>query len=387
MWRGQRLVWSSSVLVILWLCRLPALSVEFELQGVYEVAREVSVSPDTVRKLRELAARMQPGEASPRITPEVMAAYEQENRTRISGNATFAPEPELKREFTFYVRGKAWLAKCYAPNRPTKTLWEIGSTGDGQIFSSLIGLGSKQGLARNRPLVPHSLDEEGVPILWLFVLGADYLKSVTNQMVWPMHRPYAKADDPALDAREKAFWAMETWNKQPWLKSLAFPGPQGWTNAYYQVVGWTNAGRLWYPRDFYAELRTEPRWTPQGKIIKPTKRWSFTITNALETCTRKDLLPTVYPTMTVSDMRVKQPPAYANNTNGVRKAYQLTEAKWETSMDRAQAKVDGRSRWREWLWPAALVAVAGLGGAVWWLRRKGRAGALPVNSGEPPSSV
>ena len=362
---------------------------EFELRGYYEVSRRTAGSPEPVQKLRELAERMYPGEKTPKITKEVIEAFQKAGGPNLLVEDSLYSEAELRREFTFYVRGKAWLAECYAPNSPSKYRWEIGSTGDGQVFSTgrSDAYGSKQGAARARPLVPHSVEESGVPLLWLFALGADYLKAVTNEMVWPMHVLYYHAEAAGLDKREQATWEVVDWGKHTWVKRLAFPGAQGWTNAFYEVRGWTNEGRLHYPREFYVETRTQPRMTQAGKIIQPLRRWSFTITNAVATCNRKNLLPTAYPGMTVVDMRVKQPAAYANNTNRVRKAYQLTEGKWETSVPRAQAKMDGRPYRPWWHWVlGSVAAVVLLSSAVTWLRWRARP-CVPPRWQPPPADA
>ena len=371
--------------LLLWACNLSAS--EFELRGYYEVMRRAPDSPDAFRKLRELAERMNPGEKPPKITQAVIEAFKKAGgRDPLAEDSLYA-EREWKREFTLYVRGKSWLVATYGLDSPPKFRWEIGSAGDGQVFSSggSETYGGKQGEVRLRPSEPHSLEESGVPILWLFALGPQYLKTVTNGMVWPMHELSGRAEDPNLDKRQKATWETVDWGKQTWLKRIAFQGPQGWTNGYYEVRGWTNEGNLWYPREFYAEMRTQPRSSPAGNFIQPVQRWEFIVTNALETCTRKDLLPTAHPGMSVFDNRVKQPPGFGKGTNQVLKGYQLTAPKWEPSLGKAQARVDGKPYRSRGRWIAAAVgAVVLLGGAVWWLRRRWRRPFTPVR---PPADV
>lgn len=358
--------------LLLWAGVFRLSGAEFELQGYMEVAKEVSVSPQVVRGLQALAAQLQPNEPSPRITKAVIEAYEQQHRTRVFGNATFTPQPESMRQFTIYVRGPAWLVKSYAPETQQKALRETGSSGDGQVFSSLLSVGnSSQGIVHLRPLVPHSMRDEGVSILWMFCKGGDYLNALTNQLVWPMHINHVRGDDPVLDLREQAHWELEPFRNNRWVKRLEFFGSPSWTNAYYEVIRWTNSGGYMWPQEFYAEMRSQPRLTREGFEQHSVRRWMFTVTNAMPNCTRRDLTPTVYPKMSVFDTRVKQPEAYANNTNGVRKGYVLTEKKWEKSVASAQARVDGRPVRVWWHWAGGAVLATGLVLVpVFWQRKK-----------------
>lgn len=357
-------------------CTANTAPVEYELSGRYEVHAKGGGSLSRAERLKAFVIERTPPGQTPRMTGELGAEFNRihgaaENQLQSKGAAA-------SREFKIWVRDNAWCIHTRRAASGTNVGWEHGTV-DGKEFhmSLLTDGGGAQGWAFHRPWgVPHSLADEGVPMLWMMTASAGFFETNSGGLLWPAHVKISLTGDKeqTQDHRQPGRWTLR--GSRPELpNAIAFLDERQRTNASYVVTGLTNVGRLLLPTGFIFEQIGQPSYVNGQYQPNILERLVVTFTNFAATCSRKDLRPRVHPNMSVVDFRVKQPEAYAN-TNRM-KGYVLNpEQKWPTKTT-AQAKVDGRSRWREWLWPAALVAVAGLGGAVWWLRRKGRTGAGP----------
>lgn len=361
-----------------------AAPVEYELSGSYEMLAKGSGQFAAVQRMKAFVAERTPPGETPRLNEALIKEYR-----KLHGDKEDQMQPKGAREIKIWVRDNAWCIHTRGAASAPAVGWEHGSV-DGKEFqmSLLTDGGGAQGWAFHRPWgAPHSLADEGVPMLWMMTASAGYFETLTNSLIWPAHMKISQSSDKEQkqDFRQPGAWKLR--ESKPRLPSVItfHGGPQQLTNATYEVTGLTNVGKLLLPTGFIWENLGMPSRVNSAWVPNVRERMVVRFTNFSAVCTRKDLHPRVHPNMSVVDYRVQQPAEYAN-TNRMKGYVLSAEQKWPTK-NTAQAKVDGRSQWREWLWAAALVAVAGLGGAVWWLRRKGRSTAPPSEPDEPTSSV
>ena len=350
----------------------PAVSaIEYEIAGEYSFQKRMYFKPEVLKQYDDFVKEQTPPGQPGKRSPEMLAKFEQARGIKVYGDLGLQPVPRSRRKFHLYVREQAWLLRLESPDGIPPLVCEISCSGTREILQSARTTnGSAGGIVYLRA-VPHSfINETGPAMLWMLCASTRYLDSLTNHLVWPVHRVYAEdlAGDPNLDAREPAL--LERVLTTPRLPSyLGFYNVTNkFTNAIYAATAWTNVGNLTLPTACYWERLNPPRYVNGKAEHSPLDRMEVTVSMVSASCSRKDLKPTVYAGMGVADYRVKQPEPYATVTNGIRKGYGLTGKQW-VSQAEAQDLVDGRKR-RPWYWVVAAAAtVCVFGIVVWWLRR------------------
>lgn len=349
-----------------------ASSIEYEIAGEYSFQKRMFFNPQVLKQYDDFVKEQTPPGQPAKRSPEMLAKFERARGIKVYGDLGMLSNGYSRRKFHLYVRDRAWLLRLEAPEMPLPYVCEIGGASDTReiLHSRRSTNGIASGMIYLRTM-PHSfVSENGAPMIWMMCASSLYLESLTNNLVWPVHHPYAEvlAGDPNLDARQ---WAMlERVETIPRLPSyLGFYNVTNkYTNAVYMATAWTNVGKLTLPTAFYWERLNPPRYASDRPQDDPIERMDAKVTFVSSSCSRKDLKPTVYPGMGISDRRVNQPAGYATVGNTVRKGYVLTGKKW-VSQAEAQDLVDGRKR-RPWHWVAAAAGtVCGFGIVVWWLRR------------------
>ena len=375
---------------IAWFCLTCwATAVEYELSGSYEYFGRRQDATELARQREFVKERTPPGQP-PRMTFPLKGAYEKRYGP-LSALVLGEPRPlgeTFNREFKVWVRGNAWCIHTRQAGSGPKTGWEHGSLDGKEFYMSLLsvaGLAMGSVSYRSGP-VPHTLSDDGVPMVWMMTASGGYFDTLTNQLIWPAHTKYflRNDEDRARDYRQAGSWVRR--DGIPGLPmAIAFLDAKGVTNAFYRASGFREVDGLSLPSGFIWERYGGLAPDGDDFVIRTDERIVARITNFVGHCSRKDLRPRALPNMSVADYRVKQPtnqtaavttnPAVSVSTKG----YVVRDGKWPTTA-KAQDLVDGRKRTpKDWIWAAALAVVL-LGGAVWWLRRRARRAA----SASPP---
>ena len=382
---------------IAWFCLTCwATAVEYELSGSYEYFGRRQDATELARQREFVKERTSPGQP-PRMTFQLKGAYEKRYGPL---SALVMGEPRalgeaFNREFKVWVRGNAWCIHTRLPGSTPKTGWEHGSLDGREFFMSLLTTnGGAMGIVSYRSgTVPHSLSDDGVPMVWMMTASGRYFDTLTNQLIWPAHTKHIlrNDEDRARDYRQPGSWVRR--DGKPGLPmAIAFLDAKGVTNAFYRATGFRVVDGLSLPSGFIWERYGGLAPDGDDFVIRTDERIVARITNFVGHCSRKDLRPRVLPNMSVADYRVKQPTnqTAAVTTNPVvavgTKGYVVRDGKWPTTA-KAQDLLDGRKRRpKDWIWAAVLAAVV-LGGAVGWLRWRARRVPPPQPPPPPPTDA
>lgn len=348
-----------------------ARALEYEVAGEYSFQKRMFFKPEVLKQYDEFVKQQTaPGE-TPKRSRELQAEFERLRGVKVHEDQGMQPMAASRRKFHLFVRDQAWLMRIEAPEAPLPYVVELGSSGTREIYQSFRSTNGATAGSVYLRTVPHSfVGEVGPAIVWMMCASSHYLDGLTNNLVWPVHHPYANAiaSSTNFDASQPArLERVETIPRLPSRLSF-FDSFQKLTNVVYATTGWTNVGKLTLPTAFYWEKSNGIRHVDGKPQNFTVERMDVTVRMVSPSCSRKDLKPTVYAGMGVGDRRLKQPEEYVRMSNGLHKGYILSGKKW-VSQAEAQDLVDGRKR-RPWLWivaGAGTICVFGL--AVWWLRR------------------
>ena len=372
-----------------WLCLACRLSaVEYELSGSYEYF-DRRPTAEEFESFKEFSKRHPREEVIAEHTKrfgyksELMKG---EPRSRGEGGSRF---------FKIWVRDHAWCIHTRRLSDPPHAGWEHGSVDGKEMYMSVgnadgVGMGVVRKLTNS---IPTGVSDRGVETIWLMTASGGFFDTLTNTLSGPVaSETFRRAEEYVVGDHQPWLWIRR--EGKPGLPlAIHFLNGRGETNVSLRATGFREVGGLSLPAGFIWERSTPRVATLKGWVIRVEERTVARITNIVAHCSRKDLHPRVLSNMSVADFRVQQPTVLVTNistnatagittntaTVSARKTYDVRDGKWPTTA-KAQDLVDGRKqRPKDWIW-AAVLAVVLLGGAVGWLRRRGR----PVAPTQPP---